>query len=113
MEAVLPALERACSSEQWVLAPIDVDHAENAQLIRRFDADGHEVLHLVGYQSPEQLRRTLEREVQVACAGADELPPADNGAGERDARVTSERRADGSGASATATLPSPFCFTCS
>ncbi len=91
MEAAFPALERDCKSEQWTLTPIDVDHAENAPLIQRFnvqavpttnlvDADGHEVFHLVGYRSPEELRRTLEREVQVACAMADELPPAADGA---------------------------------
>ncbi len=93
METALPALERDCRSEHWTLTRIDVDHAENAPLIQRFnvqavpttslvDADGHEVLRLVGYRSPEDLRGMLEREVHVACAGADELSPADDGAAE-------------------------------
>lgn len=91
MEAYLPALEEACRSERWTLSRIDVDRAENLRILERFnvravptvsllDRHGHEIVHLVGYQSAVRLREALERDVQVACADVDTAPPSDPGA---------------------------------
>jgi cytochrome c-type biogenesis protein len=90
MEKELPALEHDCEPDRWKLVPIDVDQTENAAMLDRFnvhvvptmslvDARGREALHLVGYQSPDRLRQALEREIEIACTGADVPPPADDG----------------------------------
>jgi len=94
MDASLLALERDCKSDRWTLTRIDVDQVENATVSERFnvravpttsliDVQGHEVLHLVGYRSPQTLREALEHEIRVACAESDARPPAaDDGAAE-------------------------------
>jgi len=90
MDASLLALERDCKSDRWLLTRIDVDRVENATVSERFnvravpttsliDAQGHEVLHLVGFRSSEQLRAALEREIRVACAKSDARPPTADG----------------------------------
>ena len=85
MEAVLPALERACASARWTLTRIDVDRSENADTVARYDvhavpttslvdADGHEHLRLIGFQPEARLREAIEGQLRIACSD-DGSPP--------------------------------------
>ncbi len=87
MEALLPAIRRACASDRWTLTRIDVDRRDNAATVARFgvravpttsvvDADGRETLRLVGFQPATRLREALERQLDVPCADDEATPDA-------------------------------------
>ena len=88
MNAYLPALERACGPDRWMLTKVDVDRPENASTVEGAnvravptvslrDPHGREVLHLVGYQSQERLREALEHEAGASCANVDPEAPSE------------------------------------
>ncbi len=85
MEPLLPALERDCSAAHLEIVRVDVDRAENAAAVARFqiravptisilNPQGHEVRHLVGYQSEAHLRQAAEDAAPIACARRDPGP---------------------------------------
>lgn len=88
MSEMLPDLVRRCRSDLWQMVSVDVDQPRNAAVVEHFavravptvsllDGQGRERAHLVGYQSPAELRELLEHKATVACSGADEGAPLD------------------------------------
>jgi hypothetical protein len=83
-EKAADLLERPASC-LGLLTRIDVDRAENAQTVERFnvralptvtliDAHGHETTRLVGYQPEGRLRDALQHEIRLACAASGPAP---------------------------------------
>jgi cytochrome c-type biogenesis protein len=85
MENYLPEFEKSCSSSNFELIRINVDHPENSKSSSHFgvravptialvNAKGDELVHLVGYQTQARLREAARAVTQLACAKEDLAP---------------------------------------
>ena len=82
MERFLPDFEKTCISDQFEFVRVNVDLPENAVAANRFNVravptislispNGHEVVHLVGYQSEARLRDAAETSTKMLCEVSD------------------------------------------